>query len=105
MAIRLDPNAPNHMQTVWCAATGGMGSPSITMSDDANDAIVWTVGAEGDGALHAWDLVTGTPLYSSPPATLGFVRHFATPIAVHGRVLAAGDGMLYAFASTPSANP
>jgi hypothetical protein len=105
MAIRLDSTAPNLMQTVWCTSSGGMGSPSITMSDDSNDALVWAEGAEGDNALHAWDLVTGAPLYASGPPGLGFVRHFATPIAVPGRVLVAGDGMLYAFTSNPSATP
>jgi hypothetical protein len=98
-AVRLDPTAPNSMKTVWCVSSGGMGSPSITMSDDANDALVWTEGAEGDNRLHAWDLLTGTPLYTSGGAPLGAVRHFATPIAVNGRVLVAGEGMLYAFTS------
>ena len=97
IAIKLDPTAQNNMATAWCVSSGGMGSPSITLSDDANDAIVWTEGAEGDNLLHAWDLVTGTALYSSGTQTLGPVRHFATPIAVNGRVLVAGEGMLYAF--------
>jgi hypothetical protein len=100
IAIRLDPDAQNNMQTAWCVTSGGMGSPSITMSDDANDAIVWTEGAEGDNRLHAWDLVTGTALFSSGAQTLGPVRHFATPIAANGRILVAGDGMLYAFTSS-----
>jgi hypothetical protein len=104
MAIRLDPTAQNDMRTVWCVASGGMGSPSITMSDDANDAIVWTEGAEGDGLLHAWDLATGTPLYTSSTRLNG-VHHVATPIAVYGRILIAGDGMLYAFSSEGASSP
>jgi hypothetical protein len=102
-AVRLDPTAPNDMRTMWCVTSGGMGSPSITMSDDANDALVWTEGAEGDNRLHAWDLATGTPLYSSGAQMLGPVHRFMTPIAVRGRVFIAGDGMLYAFASGASA--
>jgi hypothetical protein len=98
-ALRLDPTSPNGMVTAWCVSSGGMGSPSITLSDDANDAIVWTEGAEGDNRLHAWDLVTGTALYSSGTQTLGPARHFSTPIAANGRILVAGDGMLYAFTS------
>jgi len=104
LAIRLDPTAPNDMRTVWCVTSGGMGSPSITMSDGANDALVWTEGAEGDNRLHAWDLVTGTPLYSSSAPALGPVHRFMTPIAVNGRVLIAGDDMLYAFTSSSSTN-
>jgi hypothetical protein len=98
-ALRLDPTSPNGMVTAWCVSSGGMGSPSITLSDDANDALVWTFGAEGDTALHAWDLITGTPVYSSEAQKPSTVRHFVTPIAVDGRVLFAGDGMLYAFTS------
>jgi hypothetical protein len=105
LGIRLDPTVPNDMQTIWCVASGGMGSPSITMSDDANDAFVWTEGAGGDNLLHAWDLATGTPLYSSGGQALGPVQNFTTPIAVHGRVLVAGDGMLYAFASGAASTP
>ena len=105
MAIRLDPTAPGDMRTVWCAASGGMGSPSITMSDDMNDALVWTQGAEGDNLLHARDLATGTELYSSGAQTLASVRRFTTPIAAHGRVLVAGDGMLYAFAPVVTSSP
>jgi hypothetical protein len=104
VAVRLDPDAPNCMRTVWCAASGGMGSPSITMSDSANDAIVWTEGAEGDNGLHAWDLATGAALYFSGEDVLGPVRRFTTPIAVHGRILVAGDGMLYSFKPTPAVN-
>jgi hypothetical protein len=33
------------------------------------------------------------------------VRNFTTPIAVHGRILVAGDGMLYAFASLVASSP
>jgi hypothetical protein len=100
-ALRLDPTTPNGMVTAWCVTSGGMGSPSITLSDDTNDALVWTAGAEGDNLLHAWDLLTGTPVYSSSPQEkLASMRHFATPIAVQNRILVAGDGMLYAFTSS-----
>jgi hypothetical protein len=107
LAVRLDPTAPSYMRTVWCTSSGGMGSPSITLSDDAKDALVWTEGAEGDNSLHAWDLATGASLYTSSAAqAVGYVRRFTTPIAVHGRVLVAGDGMLYAFTSkVPDSGP
>jgi hypothetical protein len=100
VTIRLDPNAPTKMTTAWCASTGGLGSPSITTSDGTSDAMVWVAGAEGDGVLRAWDLTTGELLYASDPGALGPTRRFATPIAVRGRVLVAGDGALYAFGAT-----
>jgi hypothetical protein len=101
VTVRLDPNAPNNMRTVWCANSGGMGSPSITMSSGTNDAIVWIEGAGGDNALHAWDLETGASLYSSAANALGSALRFTSPIAVHGRVLVGGNWKLYAFSHGP----
>jgi hypothetical protein len=103
VTLRLDPTAPNYMRTVWCASTGGMGSPSITLSDSANDAIVWTEGAEGDNALHAWDLATGASLFSGE--TLGGANRFSSPIAVHGRLLVGANAQLYSFAVSAPSSP
>jgi hypothetical protein len=98
VAIRLDPNATDKMSTVWCNDNHGQGSPIITTSDGARDALVWTAGAEGSDQIHAWDLVTGRPVFpgGSSADAVANVRRFTTPIVVHGRVLVAGDGRLYA---------
>jgi hypothetical protein len=104
VALVLDPTAQNYMRTAWCVSSGGMGSPSITMSDDDEDAIVWAGGAEGDNRMHAWDLATGALLYQSNSGDIGAVRRFITPIGAHGRIFIPGDNMLYAFAAQPS-NP
>ena len=99
VALRLDPAAPGKMTTAWCADNGGEGAPIITTSDGAADALVWSAGAEGTGRLHAWDLATGRPVFtggSSSDVMTGLHR-YATVVAVHGRLLVAGDRRLYAF--------
>jgi hypothetical protein len=89
-------SATAQISVPWCVSNQGNGSPSITSSDGTHDILVWTVGAESSNQLHAWDLATGTPVVTGSDA-MGNVRRFTTPIFVHGRAFAAGDGHLYAF--------
>jgi hypothetical protein len=98
VAIKLDPGAPNKMTTAWCNNNQGQGSPIVTTSDGVHDALVWTAGAEASDQLHAWDLETGQPVFTGGTRAdrIPNVRRFTTPIAVHGRVLVAGDDRLYA---------
>jgi outer membrane protein assembly factor BamB len=55
---------------------------------------VWSLGAQGDGRLHAYAGDTGAPLGQS--AAMGSIRAYATPIAAKGRVYVGGDGAVYA---------
>jgi hypothetical protein len=89
-------SATAQISVPWCVNNQGSGSPSITSSDGTHDILVWTVGAESSNQLHAWDLATGTPVVTGSDA-MSNVRRFTTPIFVHGRAFAAGDGHLYAF--------
>jgi hypothetical protein len=89
-------SATGQLTEPWCDNNQGNGSPSITSSDGTHDILVWTVGAESSNQLHAWELATGKPVVvGSDP--MSNVRRYTTPIFVHGRVFAAGDGQLYAF--------
>ncbi|HEV3190053.1 MAG TPA: hypothetical protein VGY54_06125, partial [Polyangiaceae bacterium] len=99
IGVRLDPAAPNRMATVWCANPLGTGSPIITTSDGAKDALVWSAGAESSNALHAWDLQTGLLVFGGGAAgdAIPNVRRHSSPIAANGRIVVAGDGHLYAF--------
>jgi hypothetical protein len=103
VVFKLDPSAPNKVSVAWCADNKGGGSPSITTSDGAADAIVWTFGTDtqggnksGDSQLHAWDLATGKPVITGSD-TVPNTHRFTSPIFVHGRVMIVGDGGLYAF--------
>src|SRR4029077_18761215 len=97
VAFALDPMAAAKMRVVWCANNQGQGSPIITTSDGTNDALVWTVGSQGDDRLHAWDLETRTVVFAGGNDRASNVHRFTAPIDVKGRILTAGDGKLYAF--------
>jgi hypothetical protein len=94
-------SATAQISVPWCANNQGGGSPSITSTsaDGTGDTLVWSVGTDGAGAgsgqIHAWDLATGTPVVMGSD-TMANTRHFTTPIFVHGRAFAVGDGRLYA---------
>jgi outer membrane protein assembly factor BamB len=98
-AIRLDPASPTGMTPAWCAKNLGEGSPIVTTTDGAHDAIVWSAGAEASGQLHAWDAETGAPLFTGggPGDVVPNLRRFTTLVAVHGRIFVGADDQLYAF--------
>jgi hypothetical protein len=96
-------NKATPITMVWCANPGGGGSPIVTSSDGTGDAMVWTAGTTtrndgggGDNQLHAFDLATGQAVLAGSDAFSG-VRHFTSPIVVHGRMILAGDTKLYAY--------
>jgi len=98
-AVRIIPGAPPRVETAWCARQHGEGSPMVTTTDGHNEAIVWSVGAEGDNRLHGFDGDTGQTVYAGggPGDVIGLVRRFHTPILAHGRIYVAADGVVKAF--------
>jgi hypothetical protein len=99
-AIAVAPGAPPSMSTAWCALENGLGSPMVTTTDGHSEAIVWGLGAEGDGRLHGFDGDTGATVFDGggPGDALAEIRRYATPIPAKGRIFVAGDGQLVAFA-------
>jgi hypothetical protein len=98
-AIRLAAASPPQPVGAWCASRGGLGSPMVTSPDGSTGPLVWTVGAEGDGRLRAFDGETGEVVYAGggPDEQMGSVRRYVAPIAARGRIYVAGDGRVYAF--------
>ena len=99
VALRVVPGAPPRLETAWCARVGGAGSPMVTTTDGHAEAIVWSVGAEGDERLRGFDGDTGQVLFAGggPGDALGTVRRFQTPVLAAGRIFVAVDGGLKAF--------
>ena len=95
LKIRAEPALA--METVWCGAVAGNGSPIVTTTDGRSDPIVWIVGAEGDDRLHAFRGDDGEPI-ASPPEQMRGLHHFQTLIAADDRLYVAADGTVYAFA-------
>ncbi len=98
-AVRIVPGAPPTVRTAWCAQQNGKGSPMVTTTDGHAEAIVWSVGAEGDNRLHGFDGDTGEIVYAGGGSddVIGLVRRFHTPILAGGRIFVAADGIVKAF--------
>jgi hypothetical protein len=98
-SVRIVPGAPPSVTTAWCAQQNGEGSPMVTTTDGHSEAIVWSVGAEGDNRLHGFDGDTGQIVYGGGGAgdAIGLVRRFHVPIIAGGRIYVAGDGVVKAF--------
>lgn len=98
-AVRITPGNPPTVKTAWCARQNGKGSPMVTTTDGHNEAIVWSVGAEGDNRLHGFDGDTGQIIFAGGGSkdVIGSVRRFHTPILAGGRIYVAGDGVVKAF--------
>lgn len=98
-AVRIIPGGPPRVETAWCAQQNGEGSPMVTTTDGRNEAIVWSVGAEGDNRLHGFDGDTGQVVFAGggPGDVIGLVRRFHTPILAGGRIYVAADGVVKAF--------
>lgn len=98
-AVRIIPGAPATVTTAWCAQQNGEGSPMVTTTDGHSEAIVWSVGAEGDNRLHGFDGDTGQIVYGGGGTgdMIGLVRRFHTPILAGGRIYVAADGVVKVF--------
>ncbi len=97
-ALRIGATSPPTIRLAWCARQNGRGSPMVTTTDGRSEAIVWSVGAEGDNRLHGFDGDTGRPVFGGGPGDqMSLVRRFQTPIAARGRIFVSADDQLYAF--------
>ncbi len=84
------------LRQAWCARLRGFGSPIVTEGAPGRSPIIWATGAEGDERLHAFDGVTGKPLYQSAPLAAR-VPHFSTLLVAEGRLYVPADGRIFAF--------
>jgi outer membrane protein assembly factor BamB len=98
-AIKIAATAPPTVTVAWCAEQHGAGSPIVTTRDGRSDAIVWSVGAEGDNRVHGFDGDTGQVLFDGggPGDGMSLVRRYQAPIVAKGRLFVAGDDEVYAF--------
>ena len=94
--LKLVPGSPPTIAPSWCAATGG-GSPVVTTTDGHANAIVWSLGAEGDNLLHGYDGDTGASVFAGGGATVSGMHRFNSPIAAKGRIFIAADSGVVAF--------
>jgi hypothetical protein len=98
--LRIRAGSALVLETAWCGAFKGEGSPIVTTTDGRANPIVWIVGAEGDGQLHGYRGDTGEPLFTGggPGNAMTGLRHFQTLLAAGDRLYVGADGRIYAFA-------
>ena len=98
--LHIRAGSPPSLDTAWCGAFKGEGSPIVTTTDGRANPIVWVVGAEGDGLLHGYRGDTGEPLFTGggPANEITGLRHFQTLLAAGDRLYVGADGRIYAFA-------
>jgi hypothetical protein len=98
IAVQITPTNPPQINTVWCAKSGGNGSPIVTTTDSAgSNPIVWIVGTEGSNQLTGWDGETGANIFDGGGITMDTVIHWTTPIDVNGRIIVGANDKIYAF--------
>ena len=97
--LRIRAGEPLSLDTAWCSALRGEGSPIVTTTDGRSNPIVWVLGAEGDGRLHGYRGDTGEPLFTgdAPGEPMAGLRHFQTLLAASDRLYVGADGRVYAF--------
>jgi hypothetical protein len=109
---KITPTNPPTIVSAWNASQSGEGSPWVTTTDGTNNAIVWVVGAEGDGRLHGYNGDTGTAIYTGDQMT--GTRKWNSGIVARGSIYVANDNKVYKFnvpggtptpTPTPSATP
>jgi outer membrane protein assembly factor BamB len=98
--LHIRAGSPPSLDTAWCGAFKGEGSPIVTTTDGRANPIVWVVGAEGDGQLHGYRGDTGEPLFDGggPGNAMTGLRRFQTLVAAADRLYVGADGRMYAFA-------
>lgn len=96
-AARIVPGSPPSVKVAWCARQRGRGSPAVTITGERGQAVVWSVGAEGDDRLRGFDGDTGEVVFTQRE-TLGGVRRFQSPVVAGGRIFVAVEGGVRAFA-------
>jgi hypothetical protein len=105
---KVTSTSPPTIVLAWSATQNGQGSPWVTTTDGTNNAIVWVVGAQGDGQLHGYDGDTGAVIYPGSDVMTG-TRKWNSGIVARGSIYIANDNKVYAFrvpgGGTPTPTP
>jgi hypothetical protein len=104
-AYKITATSPPTIVFAWSVTQSGQGSPWVTTTDGTNNAIVWVVGAQGDGLLHGYDGDTGAVIYGGGGVVMSGTRKWNSGIVARGSIYVANDNKVYAFrvpAGTPT---
>jgi hypothetical protein len=100
MALKVSAANPPALSVAWCASQNGKGAPITTTTDGSSQAIVWSVGAEGDNKLKGFDGDTGQVIFNGGGSAeqMSGVQHFQTVIEAKERIFVPSNGKIFAFA-------
>jgi hypothetical protein len=93
MAVRITPS-PLSASIAWCASAASATNPIATTTDGTSNAIVWYT---SNNVIKGVDGDTGAAVYTGASGSCSGVQKWTSPIAVKGRIIAAGDGRLCAW--------
>jgi hypothetical protein len=108
-AYKVTASNPPTIVPAWNVSQNGDGSPWVTTTDVSNNAIVWVVGAEGDGLLHGYNGDTGAVIYTGTDQMTD-TRKWNSGMVARGSIYVANDNKVYKFnvpggAPTPTPSP
>jgi hypothetical protein len=106
-AYKITPTSPPTIVSAWSVSQTGQGSPWVTTTDGTNNAIVWVVGAQGDGKLYGYNGDTGAVIYAGTDVMSG-TRKWNSGMVARGTIYVANDNKVYAFrvpAGSPTPTP
>jgi len=96
-AYKITATSPPTIVSAWSVSQSGQGSPWVTTTDGTNNAIVWVVGAQGDGMLHGYDGDTGAVTYGGGGVVMSGTRKWNSGTVARGSIYVANDNRVYAF--------
>jgi hypothetical protein len=101
VALQITATNPPTSKPIWCASSGGNGSPIVTTTDAAgSNPIVWIVGTEGSNKLTGYNATTGANIFNGGSTAMDTVIHWTTLLDVKGRLIVGANDKVYAFTST-----
>ena len=106
-AYKITATSPPTIVFAWSVTQSGQGSPWVTTTDGTNNAIVWVVGAQGDGKLYGYNGDTGAVIYAGTDVMSG-TRKWNGGTVARGSIYVANDNKVYAFrvpAGSPTPTP
>ena len=106
-AYKITATTPPTIVSAWTVSQTGQGSPWVTTTDGTNNAIVWVVGAQGDGKLYGYNGDTGAVIYAGTDVMSG-TRKWNSGMVARGSIYIANDNKVYAFripAGSPTPTP
>jgi len=95
--LKVQARPASAIATALCYSVDGAGPPVVTTTDGMANPIIWTVGADGDGQLHAFRGDNAKPLAIGSQTAMHGLHHFVTVVPTQKYLYVPADNRIYAF--------